>query len=81
MDIKISNQAQKAILKLTAQMRNRILSAIKGLELLPQKGDIKKLKGRNSEYRLRIGDYRVIYTNSDNFVYIIDVDTRNQIYK
>ncbi|NLM75050.1 MAG: type II toxin-antitoxin system RelE/ParE family toxin, partial [Clostridiaceae bacterium] len=53
------------------------LSAIYGLP----KGDVKKLKGYEY-YRLRVGDFRVIFTKNDKelVILIIDIGNRGQIY-
>ena len=61
------------------QQRKRILSAIYGLP----KGDVKKLKGYDEYYRLRIGGFRVIFTKNDEelIILVIDIGTRGQVYK
>ena len=56
-------------------MRNEIMTAI---ENIPH-GDIKKLQGIDG-YRLRIGDYRVIFDIYGNIIDIIDINNRGQIY-
>jgi len=45
------------------------------------KGDVKKLKGYEY-YRLRVGDFRVIFTKNDKelVILIIDIGNRGQIY-
>jgi len=52
------------------------------LEENPRPPGSKKLKGR-AGYRLRIGDYRVIYEIEDNIlrVIVIDVGHRKDIYQ
>ena len=47
--------------------------------MLP-KGDVKALQGKGG-YRLRIGDYRVIFNNIDNIIFIRMIGNRGQIYK
>ena len=47
--------------------------------MLP-KGDVKALQGKDG-YRLRIGDYRVIFNNIDNIIFIRMIGNRGQIYK
>ena len=44
---------------------------------------IKKLKGYDDLLRLRVGDYRIIYTvdNGKLIIYVIDIDNRGDIYK
>ena len=46
------------------------------------KPDIKKLKGRFSgTFRLRTGDYRILFRISDKSIFIIDILPRGQVYK
>lgn len=73
-----SKQAIKFIKRLPKNHANWILTAI---SLLPL-GDVKKLKGYNG-FRLRIGDYRVIFihTPTNGNIHIIDIDNRGDIYK
>ena len=49
---------------------------------LPSEGDIKALCGHRNGYRLRVGDYRIIYEIDHNIllVTILDVGNRGQIY-
>ena len=61
MEISYSKQAEKFLKKQTEETRNRIRKAINNLP----RGDIKKLQGRNS-YRLRVGDYRIIFDRDGN---------------
>ena len=71
--------AQKFILKQPLPQRTRLLAAI---SKLPQQGDIKSLKCHEGFYRLRVGDYRVIYTVNNNIltVRIVNVGNRGDIY-
>lgn len=76
----IKKKAKKFIDKLPKNEKSRIVSAI---EKLPNGEDIKKLKGYNDLLRLRVGDYRIIYTidNGNLIIYVIDVGNRGDIYK
>lgn len=60
----------------------RIHATIKGLEEIPPVGDIKKLKGVDEHYRLRVGTFRIIYTtNLDEYIVkVITIDNRGDIY-
>lgn len=53
--------AEKELAKLSSQTRLRVGRAIRLLEDNPVPPSAKRLKGR-AEFRLRIGDYRVLYT-------------------
>ena len=75
----LKKKEKKFIDGLPANERRRVVAAI---ELLPDGEDIKKLKGHENLFRLRVGGYRIIYTidNGELIVYVIDVGSRGQIY-
>ena len=76
----IKKKAKKFIDKLPKNERLRIAKAI---EALPNGEDIKKLKGYTDLLRLRVGDYRIIYTvnHGELVVIVIDAGNRGKIYK
>ena len=80
MNIFFSKTSLKYLTKLEKQVRTNIIQAIEGL---PDKGDIRKMKGRSIQniYRLRVGKYRVLYIQEEDTVKILDIDTRGDIYK
>ena len=75
-EIVYAKQAAKAISKISPPFKKNIKEAI---EKLPA-GDVKKLKGQRNAYRLRVGDYRVLYDVSDK-IEITDVLPRGSAYK
>lgn len=77
--IKIRPKALKFIEKQDKYQRLRIYKAIYNLP----KGDIKKMVGCKNEYRLRIGNYRIIYEQIQNdfIILITKAENRGQIYK
>ena len=76
--ISINRKAKKFIDKLIPDDRRRIVSAIMKLP----SGDTKKLKGHENLYRLRVGEYRIIYTKNDTelIICVINAGNRGQIY-
>ncbi|MCI8506840.1 MAG: type II toxin-antitoxin system RelE/ParE family toxin [Lachnospiraceae bacterium] len=76
MEVQYSKQAIKFLKKQDMVTRKRIVNAI---SLLPA-GDVKSLQGRNG-YRLRVGDFRIIFDKQGNILYIEKIDSRGQIYK
>jgi mRNA interferase RelE/StbE len=78
--IVLEKKAAKFISKLPQNEKIRILRAINNLP----SGDTKKLKGQqdNEYYRLRVGDYRIIYTinNDELIICVVDAGNRGQIY-
>lgn len=74
----ILKRARKFIEKQNPQVREKLLREI---YKLPE-GDTKMLKGHTGVFRLRSGDYRIIYTVNRDIVTItvVDVGNRGQIY-
>ena len=77
--ILLKKRAKKFIDRLPLNEKRRVVAAI---ERLPQGEDIKRLKGYEGLMRLRVGEYRIIYTvdNGELVVYVIDAGNRGQIY-
>lgn len=77
-----SKQAIKELEKINEPFYSHIKQAIFNLTENPRPNGCKKLKGRDS-YRIRIGNYRVIYDVLDKklIVDIITLGHRKDIYK
>lgn len=77
--IVVKKKALKFIESLPKPEKARIVAAI---ERLPNGEDIKKLKGHADLFRLRVGEYRIIYTvdHGNITVIVIDAGSREQIY-
>lgn len=72
-----SKKAEKFLKKQDVPTRKRLVTAI---SKLPLEGDIKKLQGSDG-YRLRVGDFRVIFDVNGIIIDIIEIGNRGQIYK
>ena len=79
--IELRPAATRAIAKLDPQIRLRIQGAIVLLGEDPRPPASRRLKGR-PEYRVRIGDYRIIYAieNDALLVIVITLGHRRDIY-
>lgn len=77
--ILIKKRAKKFIDKLHQNEKKRIVEALEGL---PLNGDIKKMQNHERIYRLRVGDYRIIYEvdNGELVIIVIDAGNRGEIY-
>lgn len=77
--ISIDKKAQKFILKQPKDKQNLIYKAIYNLP----SGDTKSLEGHKGLKRLRVGDYRIIYTidNGKLVICVVDAGNRGDIYK
>jgi len=71
-----SKRAAKAISKISNPFKQNIREAI---EKLPA-GDVKKLQGQKNAYRLRVGDYRILF-DMDGEIEITNVLPRGDAYK
>ena len=60
----IPKSVRKKLARFPANLTERILAALAGLELNPRPPGCKKLKDREA-YRVRVGDYRSIYEIHD----------------
>jgi mRNA interferase RelE/StbE len=75
--------AQKELHKLPRQIIPRIVAAVDDLANDPYPHGMRKLVGTEHTYRIRVGDYRVIYDIFENklIVEIIRVRHRREVYK
>jgi mRNA interferase RelE/StbE len=78
----LPKSVQKELDHLPDEIANRILARLAGLEANPRPADVKKLKGRDA-WRIRVGDYRVIYEIQDRILKIIVIHAghRREIYR
>jgi mRNA interferase RelE/StbE len=78
MSIEFSNKAAKVISKMDATTKGRIMRGILGLP----NGDIKPFKGATGTYRLRIGNWRILFSYADDDTILIEkISPRGSAYK
>ena len=78
MKIVYSKQAAKDLSKISSPFKKNIKEAI---EKHPS-GDVKKLQGHAMLYRLRVGDWRIVFSyQCTDTVLIESIGPRGQIYK
>lgn len=71
--------ALKQLESLPEESRLRILERLKLLRQGLQ-GDVKRLTNHSPEYRLRVGDYRVLFDIDDDLILIREVSHRKDAY-
>lgn len=85
LSVRYEKRAVKALSSMNKAMQTRILKAICGLTQEPPKGDIKPMQGKAfGLFRLRVGDYRIIYDISENEIRVLtihDIESRGDVYK
>jgi mRNA interferase RelE/StbE len=79
--VEIAETAAKSIAKLQPQVALRVRNVILDLAENLRPHSVKKLRGENA-YRIRVGDYRVVYTINDRvvLVIVIRVGLRRDVY-
>ena len=80
MKIFISSRAQRQLDKLPDKMFDIIFSRIRKLADDPFGPQSKKLKDWKM-WRIRVGDYRILYTVENKNLIILSVGHRKEIYK
>ncbi len=81
--VEILKDALKQLKKLSSELQERIKLKIDDLATEPRPKGVKKLKGKENAYRIRVGDYRVIYDIFDDIllVNVVEIGHRSKIYK
>ena len=79
----LTSSAEKEIKKLSSQLIGRIISRVERLATIPRPPGCKKLKGGDHEWRIRVGDYRVVYTIDDAklLVEVTRIRHRSEVYE
>ena len=75
--------AFRAFERLPQDIQVRVMDAILALADDPRPLGCRKLAGGDNEYRIRVGDYRVIYQVFDTHLIIVMVDVghRREVYR
>ncbi len=84
-NLQASKQVVKFVNSRTPKERQRIAMALEILQNDPFRNhlDIKKMKGLENSYRLRIGDYRFLYEIIEEqiLIFVYKADNRGDVYK
>ncbi|HNT36636.1 MAG TPA: type II toxin-antitoxin system RelE/ParE family toxin [bacterium] len=81
--ISITASAQRSIARLEKPIQRRIQQAIDRLEETPRPFGAEKMQGEPNGYRLRVGDYRILYEIGDRelLVLVVKVGHRREVYR
>jgi len=80
--VQIEATAWKSLMALPFALQDRLFRRIEALEHDPRPAGVEKLQSRG-EWRIRVGDYRVIYRIHDDVLLVIVVQAghRRDIYR
>lgn len=81
--ILLERSAERDLTRLAREVHDRIIEAIQSLARNPRPPGCRKLVGAGNDWRIRVGDYRVIYEIADavRIVRINRVRHRREVYR
>ena len=81
--VELSPHALRDLKGLDKTAQKRIAQAIDGLESNPRSHGCQKMEGLENAFRIRVGDFRVVYQIHDKvlFVLVIKIGHRRDIYR
>jgi mRNA interferase RelE/StbE len=81
--VTFARSARRELEKIDRPMARRILAKIEELSAEPRPAGCQKLRGESGLWRLRVGDYRVVYGVDDSrgLVDIVAVGHRREVYR
>lgn len=81
--VELSKRAERQLRKLDPDIQSLIGVAIDTLAIDPRPAGVKKLKGDENVYRIRVRDYRIVYEIQDDdlIVLVVKFGHRRDIYR
>jgi len=81
--VEVRPAAARALRKLPRDDQRRIGARIDALALAPRPAGVKRLAGPERLYRVRVGDYRVVYQVLDRVqkVLVVRIGHRRDVYR
>lgn len=81
--IAYSRDAMKTLRRMPANTSKRIRSKVQTYAKDPESlaNNVQPLKGERGTFRLRVGDWRIIFTENDDVVAVIRIAPRGSVYQ
>ena len=81
--VALTSSTEKELHGLPTKMVARVMPRLENLASVPRPRDCKKLKGGDKEWRIRVGDYRIVYVIDDaaRTVDVTRIAHRREVYK
>jgi mRNA interferase RelE/StbE len=81
--IELRPAAVRDLRKLDTVVRRRLAAAIDRLAQTPRPPGVEKLQGQEDRYRVRVGEYRILYEIEDRalLVLVVRVGHRREVYR
>lgn len=81
--VELRPSARRELLKLPGADQRRVVAAMESLAARPRPQGVKKLAGMENLFRIRVGDYRVVYQIHDDrlLVLVVRIGHRKDVYR
>jgi mRNA interferase RelE/StbE len=81
--VELAPAAVRQIKKLPRDVQQLVVQQLEELALNPRPNGVVKLEGAESLYRVRLGDYRIVYQIQDEvlLVTVVKVAHRREVYR
>jgi mRNA interferase RelE/StbE len=82
-EVLLERNAEKDLRRLPSKIHGRVVEAIAALGRDPRPPGCRKLTGSKSDWRVRVGDYRVVYEIADSvrIIRVHRVRHRSDVYR
>jgi mRNA interferase RelE/StbE len=79
----LERAAEKQLKQLSAKLHDRVIAAIQPLAKNPRPTGCRKLTGADYDWRIRVGDYRIVYEIDDGLgeVRVNRIRHRREVYR
>ena len=79
----LSSQAKRELNRLHGDLHRRLVSSIEHLIEKPRPRGCRKIQGKENEWRIRVGEYRIIYAvdDSEKKILIHRIGHRRNVYE
>jgi len=81
--VEIAPAAKRQIKKLSKDIQQLVIERLEQLAEIPRPPGVLKMEGEESLYRIRVGDYRIIYEIQDRvlLIVVVKVGHRSSVYR
>ena len=81
--VRMDSRTRKTLDRLPGDMHGRVLRKLNALEENPRPFGVEKLAGPEDLYRVRVGDWRIVYAIRDQelVVIVIRIGNRREVYR
>ncbi len=82
-EVRIAKRAAKSLVSLERRDQQRVRAAIELLAEDPRPPACVAMRGEDSVYRVRVGDYRIVYEVRDKvlLIHVVRVGHRREVYR